>query len=370
MRRFWIAAAIMVLCATAVPGLTAGKRLLGQGSGIFRAMDLRTLPGFVFDGGLSDSERAYLGLQESGPFSISQIQADLVLVEFLNVYCYACVQQAPIMNEVYSVVASREDLRDRVRFLGIAVGNGTREIKRFHDQLEVPYPILADPEFRALDSIGNPGGTPFLILYPTRGGTAMGHLGIMADKAEFVKHIESALAKDRPSAAPELKLTTWRNLDPDLPRQELEEMLLKAAAEAGVEAAALRAVEVKGEKNVYRLEAADGSGLWAKVAGRAKVCNVCHDIFFILLFDDNGRIVNFTPILVTKYQNELINEREAAFMKERLLGKSVADPPAFDHEVDAITQATMSSELIFDTVRRLQEAFKSMQVTPDGTESR
>lgn len=370
MRRFWVAAAIFVLCATAVPGLTAGKRLLGQGSGIFRAMDLRTLPDFSFDSGLSDGERAYLGLPGGGSFSISEIQADLVLVEFLNVYCYACVQQAPIMNEVYRIIASREDLRDRVRILGIAVGNADREISRFHEQLEAAYPIIADPEFRALDTIGNPGGTPFLILYPTAGGTAMGHLGIMADTAEFVKHIESALAKDRPRLAPELKLTTWRNLDPDLPRPELEEMLMKAAAEAGVEASAIRAVEIKGERNVYRLEAADGSGLWAKVAGRAKVCNVCHDIFFILLFDDGGNIVNFTPILVTKYQNELIDEKDSAFMKGRLLGKSVADPPVFDHEVDAITQATMSSELIFDTVRRLQKAFESLPAEPDGTEGK
>ena len=71
-----------------------------------------------------------------------------------------------------------------------------------------------------------------------------------------------------------------------------------------------------------------------------------------------------------KYQNELIDEKDSAFMKGRLLGKSVADPPVFDHEVDAITQATMSSELIFDTVRRLQKAFESLPAEPDGTEGK
>jgi hypothetical protein len=362
--------AVLVLCAAAVPALTAGKRLLGQGEGIFRALDLGDLPGFSFDNDLSKEELAYLGLEAAGPFAIREIPADLVLVEFLNVYCYACVQQAPIMNEVYRIIQSREDLRDRVRFLGIAVGNAPREIARFHGQLEVPYPIIADPDFRALDTIGNPGGTPFLILYPTGGGTARGHLGIMVDPAEFVQHIETALAEDQPPAAPELKLTTWRNLDPDLPREELEGMLMKAAAEVGVEGAVLKAVKVKGERNVYRLEGADGAGLWAKVAGRAKVCNVCHDIFFILLFDDDGKIVNFTPILVTKYQNELISEQDAAFMRGRLLGRSVADPPAFDNEVDAITQATMSSELIFDTVRRLQEALVTLPNVEAGTEDK
>ena len=97
-------------------GLAAAIRLQAAGvaTTVFEARDkpggrayVYEDQGFVFDGGLSDSERAYLGLQESGPFSISQIQADLVLVEFLNVYCYACVQQAPIMNEVYSIIMSR-----------------------------------------------------------------------------------------------------------------------------------------------------------------------------------------------------------------------------------------------------------------------
>jgi hypothetical protein len=188
------------------------------------------------------------------------------------------------------------------------------------------------------------------------------HLGLMRDPAGIVAQIEAALAAEEPPAAlPEFRLTTWRNLDSDLSPEELEKKLREAAAAASFKAVSVTAVELEGERNIFRLEATDGSGLWAKVAGRAKVCNICHDIFFILLFDDTGRIVNFTPIYVTKYENVPIDDKETAFMRGRLEGRSLTDPPVFDHEVDAISQATMSSELIFDTVRRLQAVFGSLQ---------
>ncbi len=120
-------------------------------------------------------------------------------------------------------------------------------------------------------------------------------------------------------------------------------------------------VQVAGEENVFRLTLAGGGGLWAKVAGRAKVCNICHDIFFILLFDDDGKVVNFTPLTVTKYENVLINEEEAEFLRKRVVGRYVTEPVDFDPAVDAISTATMSSELIFDTVRRLKEAYGELQ---------
>ena len=69
--------------------------------------------------------------------------------------------------------------------------------------------------------------------------------------------------------------------------------------------------------------------------------------------DEAGQVVNFTPIIVTKYENELINGEEADFLRHRVRGRSIREPVVFDSKVDAISQATMSSELIFDTMRRL-----------------
>lgn len=364
MRLFRIAGAILVLGLALVPGLEARKKLLGEGEGVFKTIDLKGLPAFSFDYDLTEEERSYLGLEKGGAFTIQQIDADLLVLEFLNTYCYACALQAPILNQLHARIEDREDLRDRVRFFGIAVGNSRKEIDKFKESFDIAYPVVPDPEFGAFDAIGNPGGTPFIVLYPLRSGAMpRAHLGVMRDVDDFVEAIETALSTEaaQETAQPEFKMTTWRNLTPDLSPAEVEERLRASAAEIGRKIVRVEPVEVEGEKNVFRLSAADGSGLWARVAGRARICNICHDIFFILLFDDSGRIVNFTPIHVTKYENVPIDEGEAAFMKERVIGRFITEPLHFDSNVDAISQATMSSELIFDTIRRLRGVYERLQ---------
>jgi peroxiredoxin len=365
MRILRVGAVLLALGLLTATGLEAKKKLLGEGEGVLKTIDLAGLPDFAFPAELTEEERGYLGLSKPGAFSLSDVEADLVIVEFLNVYCFACVQQAPIMNDIHRLLEEREELRDRVRFIGIAVGNGPAEIAAFKQRLDVPYPILADSDFHALDAIGNPGGTPFLVFYP-RGeglGRPRAHLGLWRDPGSFIAAIEEILAPggDIGAAEPEFKMTTWRNLTPELSGDDLEALLRASAAEAGFAADRLEKVAVAGEENVYRLTDAAGKGLWAKVAGRAKVCNVCHDVFFVLLFTDEGKIVNFTPIHVTKYENVPIDEAEAAFMRERVVGRYITEPIEFDREVDAISKATMSSELIFDTIRRLRSAHETLK---------
>jgi hypothetical protein len=320
-------------------------------------VDTGELLSFPFEQPLSAEERAYLGLGKDGPFTLGEIDADLVVLEFLNVYCYACVMQAPIMNRVHRAVEEREDLGGRVRFFGIAVGNGTEETERFRGQFDITYPVVADPDFYTLDAIGNSGGTPFTVLLPVGGSgdnPARAHLGVMADVDAFVAEIDAALADGGAAKEREAySLKKWRNLDPPMSAGEMEKRVRGSAAAAGLAVSSMVPATVEDEKHVFRLTLEDGSTVWAKVAGRAKVCNVCHDIFFILLVDSEGRVVNFTPLTVTKYENELISEEEAAFLRGRVKGRSIREPIVFDAEVDAISQATMSSELIFDAMRRL-----------------
>ena len=357
---------VLVILAAAVPGLEAAKKLLGEGEGVFKAVDLGRFPEMTFTQKLPSAEREYLGLRKEGPFTLQDVDADLVFVEMLNVYCYACVQQAPFMNILHEKLEAREDLRERVRFLGVAVGNGEEEAAEFRGQFDIPYPVLADPEFELFDFVGNAGGTPFLILYPRGGKGAVAHLGLIRDADSMLAQIEAALRGAPPAGEGEVLLKGWRNLPPELSPSEIEERLRQSAAAVGASVEKVEKVEVTGEENVYRLSLAGGGGLWAKVAGRAKVCNICHDIFFILLFDDEGKVVNFTPITVTKYENVLISEEEAEFLRRRVVGRYVTEPVSFDPSVDAISTATMSSELIFDTVRRLKEAYGELTLKGAG----
>jgi hypothetical protein len=63
--------------------------------------------------------------------------------------------------------------------------------------------------------------------------------------------------------------------------------------------------------------------------------------------------VDFDAISVTKYWNKEWNEEEVDQMRRRLLGLSALEERAFDPEVDAVSTATMSSSLIFDSLGKM-----------------
>jgi hypothetical protein len=65
----------------------------------------------------------------------------------------------------------------------------------------------------------------------------------------------------------------------------------------------------------------------------------------------DGKIVDFLPISLTKLGNVDWDSDEVAFMKERLIGKSILEGDGFDTKVDALTGATITSIIIFESLR-------------------
>jgi hypothetical protein len=343
----------------------AGQPLkLGQGDAVFRPVALAALPGIPLRDALTPGQRTYLGLGASGPFTIGAVRGDLVVVEFFNASCYACALMAPVMDQVWRQVDARADLKERVRFVGIGVGNTAEQVRAFHDSYDTPFPMIADPEFAAFDALGTVEGTPYLMLL-RRGAdgsrTARAQVGHIPQAAVVVAAIEAALADVPPVDATPRALagSGWRTLRPALTEAELGARLIAAAAEAGLVGAAVAPVKVSADETFYRLTGA-GKSLWALVAGRAKVCNVCHDIFFIVLFDDGGLVVNLAPIVITKYKNVEFDAKDVAFLKGRVVGRLLSREIVFDPTVDAVSAATMSSALVFDTLRRLRSTWAAM----------
>jgi peroxiredoxin len=355
---------IMVVAGGAAPAHGQKARKLGEGDGVFRPVALGALPGVPLRDTLSPEERTYLGLGAPGPFTIGAARGDLLVVEFFNSSCYACAMMAPVMDQVWGKVDARADLKDRVRFVGIGVGNTLEQVRDFHDRYSTPFPMLADPEFAAFDALGTVEGTPYVMLL-RRGAdgtiTARAQVGHIPQADLVVAAIEAALA-DAPAvdATPRaLAGSGWRSLKPPLTDAELTTRLIAAAAEAGLAGATAAPVKVTEDETFYRLST-PGKSLWAMVAGRAKVCNVCHDIFFIVVFDDGGLVVNLAPIIITKYKNVEFDEKDVAFLKSRVVGRLLSREIVFDPTVDAVSAATMSSALVFDTLRRLRETWAGM----------
>lgn len=354
----------LLLASQGIATRAEAKKGLGEAEGAFRPVVAGAVLEVSLEDTLTPEERAYLGLGAGAPFTIGAVNADLVVVEFFNASCYACAMMAPVMDEAWEKVAARPDLRGKVRFVGIGIGNSSAQVRAFHAQYDTPFPMLADPTFAMFDALGTAEGTPYLMLL--RRGTdglreARAQVGHIPQAERVVAAIEDALA-GKPPENPnprDLAGVGWRALKPDLSGEALVAKLVAAAAEVGLPDAEATEISLPDGETFYRL-ASGGRFLWAKVAGRAKVCNVCHDIFFVVLFDDGGRVVNLAPITITKYKNEEFDEDDLAFLKSRVVGRMLSRDIVFDPSVDAVARATMSSALVFDTLRRLGDAWADM----------
>jgi hypothetical protein len=75
-------------------------------------------PSYAFPPSISSQDRTYLGLAEEKPFTLGDIQADLIVLELLNIYCTSCQKQASMYNEVFDLVERDPVMKDKVKWMG------------------------------------------------------------------------------------------------------------------------------------------------------------------------------------------------------------------------------------------------------------
>jgi hypothetical protein len=96
-----------------------------------------------------ETVRKYLGiLDKEGEFILPKVRQGILIVEIFNMYCPHCHHFAPKVNELYSMINSRPDTRDRVIMLGIGVGNSPFEVDFFRKKFNVPFPLFDDKDYR------------------------------------------------------------------------------------------------------------------------------------------------------------------------------------------------------------------------------
>jgi peroxiredoxin len=103
------------------------------------------------------------------------------------------------------------------------------------------------------------------------------------------------------------------------------------------------------------------ASLFGKVVSKYSICDVCHDIHYYYIIDQNGYLVSFNPIFITKYGNVSWEKKDIEKLKSRILGKDTFKNLSFDPYVDAVSQATMSSYLIFDGLNEAKIVFKDFK---------
>ena len=89
----------------------------------------------------------YLGLKEETAFTIPRIKADVVVIEIFSMYCPHCQREAPYVNELYQKIENNKNLKERVKLIGIGVGNSDFEVEFFRKKYNIPFPLFSDSDF-------------------------------------------------------------------------------------------------------------------------------------------------------------------------------------------------------------------------------
>ena len=317
---------------------------------------------------LSEADMQYLGIKGDARPILHNVDADLIIFEFLSVYCTSCQMQSPIFNKLYSEIQEDDDLRSRVRMIALGVGNNQREVEHFKKEREIPFPILTDPKFATYEKLANSMRTPYTVLLKRdkAGNLAVAgsHMGLIRSYESYLIEIEGVLEYDedelKEKQMVELKKDVTRIAELKLSGEELmakvEEVTIKASGDKSIKITA-KTIPAWKDSKVYE-GVSRNVRYFAVVVSRESVCDICHAIQFIYVFNEVGVVIEFEPIHLTKYGNKVWSKEDVEKMRKRVLGKSVLQPMSFDPEVDAVTSATITSAIIFQALSQGRDVFR------------
>jgi len=151
--RIMLLAAAAVLVASLLPAPTAASPPPQPNS---------PLPDFKLPLPERAADKDYLGLTTTGPFTIAQIKAQVVIIEIFSMYCPYCQREAPEVNRLYHMIENDPTLKGAIKLIGIGAGNTPFEVQVFKEKYSVPFPVFSDEDFTLHKAFGEVR-TPFFI---------------------------------------------------------------------------------------------------------------------------------------------------------------------------------------------------------------
>ena len=451
-------------------------------------------PPFSRENILAPAECAYLRIAPDKQFSLSELTYDIIIIEFLNVYCHTCRMQVEIFNDLFTTIQQDPELSHRVCMIGIAVGNSPEEIQDFKKNFGALYPILSDKEKAIFNMTGNVQGTPhtYILRKEEQRFIIDYHAGGVTSKDRYLNTVKFALrgsfAGTTPgNKAPAFAIKTARGIIddkqfqgkkcilyfpagkvypvkndtrnrknqikilmdikkqyPDVPilivqyrgfslppalttegfyagdpvdaqamahfrsqegptvyfineygrvafkdegitlynaqaiiqgkgehkavpeaKEEDIVKLIKDHVEKDGKKTAAVAREVLDNGNavyVITLEPRrDGVFLFARLESKSSLCDVCHDSHFFYVLDQDGVIQDFFFLQMTKLGNVSWTDEDVAKIKKQIAGKSIFSDFPFNPKADAITTATMSSSLVYESLNAGKKVFGELK---------
>jgi thiol-disulfide isomerase/thioredoxin len=101
------------------------------------------------------ADRMYLGIKEkSGQISLTHIKTQVLIIEVFSMYCPHCQRHAPVANKLYQAIDSEPQFRDKIKMIGIGVGNSKYEVGIFQDKYSPPFPLFDDRNSAVVNAFG------------------------------------------------------------------------------------------------------------------------------------------------------------------------------------------------------------------------
>jgi thiol-disulfide isomerase/thioredoxin len=145
-----------------------------------------------FSAPITAEDATYIGLSGQRPFTLSEIKAPYVVVESMNTGCPHCMAQAPVLNELYRLVAADPTLRSQVKFVAAAQGNGQYAVQSWKRFKKVPFAVVPDDNSR-LSAAMNFGPYPVTMLVDKGGTVRWVHVGEFHDASTALQGIKNAI---------------------------------------------------------------------------------------------------------------------------------------------------------------------------------
>jgi peroxiredoxin len=146
------------------------------------------LPKFTIGTPGSPQTQKYLGLKDDKPFTLSEIGAKLVVIEFFNSFWPICHKNAPVVNRLYNVIEGDAGLAKDIRMMGIGIADSQKRVDAFRTAFHVLFPLFPDEKGAIFMLVGKPD-TPTMIITTPGGKVLMSHVGFIEDFDGLLKEI-------------------------------------------------------------------------------------------------------------------------------------------------------------------------------------
>lgn len=104
----------------------------------------RSIPTIELPMPASEQERSYLGLSGTENFKIGQIKAPVLIIQVYSFYCPHCQRSASQVNDLFRLIQGRSDIKEKIKMIGIGVGNSIYEVDSYRKRYNVPFPLFPD----------------------------------------------------------------------------------------------------------------------------------------------------------------------------------------------------------------------------------